>query len=391
MPQYPIRPEAEMFPLIEGEAFTSLVNDIRERGLEDDIELYEGAVIDGRNRLRACTEAGVEPRYRDVTADVTDPLGYVVSKNLVRRHLTASEMATVIVKAKDLFVERARARQQEGRRRGGRRAAQADDASPTSGGEESESAGFQGEWAEEAAASFGRPSLVRTIQRADELARRDPEAFERAHAGQATVSAALVASKIREQRAAIAAEPLPLPDGQFRCIVADPPWAIGEVSEDANYDPGSRAPRPATGYPTMTQQEIEDLGPEVRDRAHNDCVLFLWGVNGQLPEALAVMQAWGFEYKTILTWDKSPRFGVGYWLRTRSEYVLIGTRGNPTRGSASEVSIIHEAPGAHSKKPEAFYQLVERLCPGSKLEMFSRQARDGWVAWGDQANAEAAS
>lgn len=190
------------------------------------------------------------------------------------------------------------------------------------------------------------------------------------HDGKAT--SVLRAKKMLE-REAIEAEPQPLPDGPFRVIVADPPWHY----HNGESDPQHRGGPP---YATMSVDEIKAL--EVEALAADDAILWLWTTNAHLPEAFGVMRAWGFSYKTMLTWDKVV-MGHGDWLRGQTEHCLLCIRGKPSVVLTNQTTLIREQRSAqHSQKPEAFYALVESLCAGSKVELFARTRRDGWIAWG---------
>ena len=176
----------------------------------------------------------------------------------------------------------------------------------------------------------------------------------------------------------INAEPVPLlGDGPYRVIVADPPWDYGDAGEHALTTP----------YPPMSTAAICDL--EVADlpvgsRAHDDALLFLWTTNTHMEQAYAVTRAWGFDVKTILTWAK-PRATMTRYLRGRTEHALVAARGNPTHELPLEETLLRaDAPRVHSTKPDAFYELVERTCPGAKLELFARRRRPGWTVWGPE-------
>ena len=120
--------------------------------------------------------------------------------------------------------------------------------------------------------------------------------------------------------------------------------------------------------------------------AAGDCVLFLWATVPMLPQALEVVVAWGFEYRSHCIWHKD-KVGLGYWFRNRHELLLVGTRGNiPAPGQGEQAPSVIEAPRAlHSEKPVAFAEMIERLYPNvPKLEMFARAPRAGWDAWGDE-------
>jgi N6-adenosine-specific RNA methylase IME4 len=171
----------------------------------------------------------------------------------------------------------------------------------------------------------------------------------------------------------IAAEPVPLPAGPFRVIVADPPWHYKKRKDDATK-------RENTDYATMGLDDLKALDVKAITEEHS--VLWLWATNAHLQQAFAVAHAWGFTYKTLLTWDKT-RIGMGEWLRGQTEHCLFCTRGRPTVTLSGQTTLIRETRQKHSAKPEAFYQLVESLCPGSKVELFCRgTARVGWHGWG---------
>jgi N6-adenosine-specific RNA methylase IME4 len=126
---------------------------------------------------------------------------------------------------------------------------------------------------------------------------------------------------------------------------------------------------------------------EVEQIAAPDAVLFLWTTAPMLPEAMQVMHAWGFTYKTHMVWGKD-RPGLGYWVRNQHELLLIGACGNmrsPAEG-ARPPSIIVAPKREHSRKPDEAYELIERMYPDlPKIELFARNARDGWSQWGNQA------
>jgi N6-adenosine-specific RNA methylase IME4 len=180
--------------------------------------------------------------------------------------------------------------------------------------------------------------------------------------------------KVREKAEEIAREPPPLPAGPFRVIVTDPPWPYDKRRGDPSH-------RGTCDYPPMTLEEIRAL--PVGAIAHADSILWLWTTNAHLPEAFQVLKAWGFAYKTTLTWTKR-RMGCGEWLRGKTEHCLLAVRGQPTVTLTNQSTVIQADTREHSRKPEEFYRLVESLCPGSKLELFARQQRPGWQAHGDQ-------
>ena len=142
----------------------------------------------------------------------------------------------------------------------------------------------------------------------------------------------------------------------------------------------------------MKQSEIEGL--PVADMAADNCALFMWAVMPQLPEALKVIKAWGFEYKTCaFVWVKTTkdgdRFatGMGYWTRANAELCLFATKGSPKRLNADVKQVISSPRMEHSRKPDEAIERIERLLDGPYLELFCRRPRDGWVGWGNQLKA----
>lgn len=168
----------------------------------------------------------------------------------------------------------------------------------------------------------------------------------------------------------------------YQLIMADPPWRFSLWSAKGE---GKSA---QAQYKTMDLAAIRAL--PVAELAAPDCLLWLWATAPMLPQALGVLDAWGFAYVSSGCWHKTTchgrtAFGTGYVLRSAHEPFLIGRRGKPktTRGVRSLVQ--GEARG-HSRKPDAGYLAAEALMPGAtRVELFSRTSRPGWDAWSDEA------
>lgn len=191
----------------------------------------------------------------------------------------------------------------------------------------------------------------------------------------------------------MSARPFAALKGQkFRVISADPPWLFRSNSGGA---PGRNARK---HYDCMKPAEIAAL--PVGDLAQDDCALFMWitGPMLALGVHLPIMKAWGFEPSGMgFVWIKlNPNaaslfvlltdlaMGGGFTTRKNAEFCLIGRRGHSVRRSASVHEVIIEPRREHSRKPEQFYDRVEKYSAGPYLDMFSRQARPGWSAWGNE-------
>jgi N6-adenosine-specific RNA methylase IME4 len=174
-----------------------------------------------------------------------------------------------------------------------------------------------------------------------------------------------------------AATNLKLPDKRYGVILADPEWRFEPWSRSTGLDRAAD-----NHYPTSVTEVI--AARPVQDIAAKDCALFLWATVPMLPHALAVMEAWGFEYRTNWAWGKD-RIGTGYWNRNRHEHFLLGIRGNvPAPAPGDQWDSLLEAPiGQHSEKPDRFYDLIEDYFPNlPRIELNARRSRQNWDAWG---------
>lgn len=174
-------------------------------------------------------------------------------------------------------------------------------------------------------------------------------------------------------------------NGRFSTILIDPPWQSPKPT-------GKVAPehKRLHRYETMDFGEIVALpvAEHARDKAH----LYLWCPNALLLEALQIMQAWGFTYKTNIVWYKVRRDGgpdgrsVGFYFRNATELLLFGTRGKmrTQQPGPKPVNVIVQRKQEHSRKPMQAYELIQQCSPGPYLELFARERVDGWTQWGDQ-------
>ena len=175
---------------------------------------------------------------------------------------------------------------------------------------------------------------------------------------------------------------------RFGAILADPPWQFQNKT-------GKVAPehRRLSRYATLALDDIKQL--PVAQIAADVAHLYLWVPNALLPQGLAVMEAWGFRYKSNIVWHKVRRDGgsdgrgVGFYFRNVTELVLFGVRGRNARTLAAgrrQVNYLSSRKREHSRKPDELYPLIEACSPGPFLELFARGVREGWTVWGEQAD-----
>ena len=184
-------------------------------------------------------------------------------------------------------------------------------------------------------------------------------------------------NQIEEIKIKIEEENLTVENKKYHVIAIDPPWNYKEKGGFSSEDYDSKSNRGAVDYPTMNLEQIKKIElPEAED-----CVLFLWTTHSFLKDSFEILENWGYNYKATLVWDK-VKMGLGRTIRMQVEFCLIAIKGNPIINGSSERDIITEARREHSRKPEAFYEMVDRMCIGNKLDYFSRNNRINWEHYG---------
>jgi len=405
-------PLANLFPLMQGAEFDDLVADIRAYGQHDDIVTLGNKVLDGRNRYRACAAAGIAPRLVPFRLEQhgDDPLAFVLSKNLKRRHLNESQRAMA---AADIA--------NRGHGRPAAKPANLPDWRPhVSQTDAARMLAISERTLRTAKVvrDTACPEVVHAVRQgklavsvAAQAARLPPEQQRlvviEAEAGRANAVRQVVKREARAQRMeALGATQRALPDKKFGVILADPEWNRSTWSE-AGMD------RHAANHYSVSSDEIIASRP-VASIAAPDCILGLWCTDPH--RGVDVMRAWGFEPKSYFAWikdivevqarepgamlrsgDQLAVVGVagnGYWNRDRDELLLIGTRGNPPCPAAMQGESVWFArrpprPDAarpwHSAKPDCSYEWFERHFPGlPKIELNARRRRDGWMPWGNE-------
>lgn len=172
---------------------------------------------------------------------------------------------------------------------------------------------------------------------------------------------------------------------KYKVIYADPPWRYQQKNLQGTAE---------RHYPTMSMEELYNL--PVDQLADKDCVLFLWTTFPMLQEALQLIKAWGFQYKTVaFVWvkqnKKSPTwfYGMGFWTRSNAEICLLAKRGKPQRNSAGVHQLIISPIEEHSKKPkEAREKIVKLMGDVPRIELFARQKSEGWDVWGNEVESD---
>ncbi|MEE8494404.1 MAG: MT-A70 family methyltransferase, partial [Nitrospirales bacterium] len=162
--------------------------------------------------------------------------------------------------------------------------------------------------------------------------------------------------------------------GKFFVIYADPPWAF----DNSGFEQSAESQ-----YPTMTTDELCNHC-DIAELVGEQGVLFLWVPNSMIGDGLKVCEAWGLEYKTNRTWIKDRSPGIGWYVKSKHETLLIATRGQGVFPKEKPDSWFKAEVQGHSRKPDCVYTDIEAMYPGPYIELFARRPRNGWTSWGNE-------
>jgi len=356
---------SNLFPDMDSDDFEALKQDIKEKGLIEPIVLYRGKILDGKHRYRACLELGIEPMWIEHVSN--NPLGFVISMNRHRRHLTKSQLAVIACEALPLFEAEAKKREFSGKHN-------TDPVAQMPQG--------QGRSAELAGETFGVGS--RYVRDAKIINQESPELLEEIKQGKKTITQAnreIKEKKKEKRRKENRGKIMKMPsleesigNVKFATIMIDPPWDYGDEGDK------DQLGRSRPDYATMKLSEIEKL--PIEKFADEDCHLYLWITNRSLPKGFDLIEKWGFRYITCLTWCK-PTLGMGNYFRNSTEHILFAVKGS-LQLKRKDVVTWFEAPRGekHSSKPLEIYDLIESCSYSPYLEIFARSKREGWVSYG---------
>lgn len=358
-----INPEYESLvpPLTQAE-YNALKDSIKTEGQQLPIIVnVDMEILDGHHRNKACLELSIEPDFE--VKHFEDKLSerlFVVEANLRRRQLNALDAVALSLEAERIIGERAKQKLLSQPR--------ADNGTFQPFCSNEQSGIIEPVHAREIAAKKAGISETTFHRAKTVLEKGSPELQQRVREGKTSIAHAYNVITTKENHT----NPKPIPQGTFNVILADPPW---------QYDLQKRGST-LGHYQDLSVNEICNLKPS----SSEDAILFLWATNPKLPEALQVMQAWGFIYKTNLVWVKD-KIGTGYYFRGQHELLLVGVKGSigvPEEQNRPS-SVLNSARQEHSKKPTEVYELIEKMYPNRQyLEFYARNQREGWTSWGNE-------
>jgi len=377
--EYAIHSATGLFPPMSDEDFAQLKADIEQNGQKMPILVYRNKIVDGRERLRACRELGIDPVFEDVGKLDMPTQSFIVSQNLHRRHLSDSQRAMIAAK---LSNTKKGTNQHTAEAVSQKQAASACNVSVDSLQRASKvlESGYedliQSVESGELDVSNAATLITLSQEELDDLVNRSAkEKIDRAKRKREEDREKIRKDKLKHiEEARKNSQPFDHGVGPFNVIYADPPWDyMSEVQ---------------LGYPTMKLDDICNLLRGSQSVA-SDAVLFLWVPASLIAEGLKVLEAWGFRYITHAVWHKGEG-GMGSYFRVTHEVLMFATRGStaipevPTE--ARPGSVFSYKRGMHSQKPSEIYGVIERMYPElPKMELFRRGVpRAGWHCWGNE-------
>ena len=363
----------KLIPPLSVEEHTQLTLNICKEGIREPLILWNNYIIDGHNRYEIAKQFNLE--YKTISKEFEsedEAKEWMILNQFGRRNLSAYQRSVLALELEDVF----RIKAKENLSKGGKISQEGLLISAKAVDTRKELSKV---------ASVGKD----TIAKVKKIQEKAPDEIKtKLSTGEISINAAYKEikkeekkeerdKKIEEVKQKIETENLTTLNKKYHVIAIDPPWSYNEKGGFSSDDYDAQNNRGAVDYPTMTVEQIK----KIELPAANDSVLFLWTTHAFLRDSFDVMKGWGFNYKATIVWDK-VKMGMGRNIRMQVEFCLLGIKGKPIIQGSNVRDIITEPRREHSRKPEAFYKMVETMCIGNKLDYFSRQTRKNWKHYG---------
>jgi N6-adenosine-specific RNA methylase IME4 len=375
-----IDPEFQaLIPPLRPEERAQLEANIAAEGVRDPLVVWDGVLVDGHNRYEIATRLGLPFAVRTLSFSSRDEaIEWMYQHQLGRRNLTDDQRSVVayqLQQQRSKIARQKRATEAVAARevKAGRIEILEDAASSKMSKPVEQPDRTRAAVAKEFKVSERKLKQVRTV------ATQAPEVLRDVQQGRTTLADAVREIKratVVEQLTSVAAVEAKAARGVYDVLVIDPPWPMEKIERDV------RPNQSAFDYPTMQEAELRDLALPAAD----DCHVWLWTTHKFLPMAFRLLAAWDLRYVCTFVWHKPGGFQPIGLPQYNSEFVLYARRGTPSFVDTKAFPTCFAAPrGAHSEKPEAFYETVRRTTAGRRLDMFNRRAIDGFDGWGKEA------
>ena len=372
-----INPEFQnLIPSLNLEELSSLEASLKHEGCRDPLVVWNNTIIDGHHRYAICTKHGisfdvVEKSELETELDVKL---WMINNQFSRRNLPTETRLALAYRFKEFEAEKAKERMQATQFKTSDDTAsklvytpQLDNATP----ENTE----KGRALEAIAKRAGVSHM--TAFQYDKIQQQGTEE-QKAEVAEGKSSIKKVYTQIQKAERLEKNKAAEWPKGKYRVIYADPPWHYGDERSGGNHGGA------VDHYNTMSINELKNM--PLSSLTEDNAVLFLWATAPLLPEALELINAWGFKYKTNFIWDK-VKHNMGHYNSVRHELLLIATNGSCTPDNVQLFDSVQsiERTDRHSEKPEEFRKIIDTLYTyGNKLEMFARKQVEGWEVFGNE-------
>ena len=369
-----------LIPPLSNEEFKQLERNILEEGIREPLITWNDILIDGHNRYRIAEEHDInyetlEKEFEDLNAVkiwmVNNQLGRRNLQDFVRGELYSVIEEIIREKAKESKSEKVSYYRQKGE---------------VLSIIDNTSSNTQKIIADKLGWSTGKKAMFDIVK-----TKAPEEVKEKLRTGEVSINQAYKEIKKEEkkiERVELIQKQIEdieeglLPDlvGLFDVVSVDPPWPYeGESKNITSFDSVGR--RVANPYPEMSIEQIKNIELPLMDNA----VVLLWTTHKFLPDAFEILKEWKIDYKATLVWNKE-KIGMGVWFRMQCEFCLVGIKGKPYWDNTTYRDIITESRREHSRKPDSFFQMIEKITMGNRLEYFSREKREGWKVFGNDIN-----
>ena len=365
----------KLIPPLTSEEFNQLEQNCLAEGIREAILTWNGFIIDGHNRYEIATKWDLDFQTKSKHfKDENEVKEWMILNQFGRRNINGYVRSKLALELEEVF--KLKAKENQGSRID---ICQKSDKSITP-------IDTKKELAKVANVSHDTIAKVKVIE-----AKAPEEVKEKLSTGEVSINQVYQEIKkeekkierielIEKQIEDIEQGLLPELEGLFDVISVDPPWPYeGENKNITSFDSVGR--RVANPYPEMSIEDIKKIDMPLMENS----VVLLWTTHKFLPDAFEILKAWNLDYKATLVWNKE-KIGMGAWFRMQCEFCLVAIQGKPYWENTTFRDILNEAKREHSRKPDSFFEMIEKITIGRRLEYFSREKRNGWEVFGNDIN-----
>lgn len=371
----------KLIPPLTTEEFKQLEENCIKEGIREAILTWNGFIIDGHNRYEIATKWDLDFQTKSKHfKDEEEVKEWMILNQFGRRNLSNYQRSVLALQLEEVFKEKAKENLKasgENFGKGTQISANPIEIKPIE---------TRKELAKVANVSHDTIAKVKVIE-----AKAPEEVKEKLATGEVSINQVYQEIKKEEKKAErielieqqiqdIEQGLLPELEGLFDVVSVDPPWPYeAENKNITSFDSVGR--RVANPYPEMSIEDIKKIDMPLMENA----VVLLWTTHKFLPDSFDILKEWNLDYKATLVWNKE-KIGMGAWFRMQCEFCLVAIKGKPYWENTTFRDILNEPRREHSRKPDSFFEMIEKITIGRRLEYFSREKRNGWEVFGNDIN-----